>query len=234
MKLAISTGVWKRPEVFELFARGVHKIEQEFVNQCDIITIVAGSEGEQSKTMVEKHGFKYVEMPNQPLAEKFNMTLTMAKIYQVDYVLCLGSDDIIHPDLFDVYLKAMQRGVDYIGFLDMYFWDTVSNKSAYWGGYRESYREGCTAGAGRCLSARVLNEWDWKIWENKHNDVLDTSFDEKLRSTKHSRSILRLKDWGLYALDIKSSTNMTPFKLWDNTRYVDTEPLLKEFGYLWK
>ncbi len=230
MKIAIVTGIWKRFEVFEMFAKGVHELEK--IKGIELITIVAGSEGVKSKKIVEKHNFHYIEMPNQPLAAKMNSTLSMAKDMNVDYVLCLGSDDIIHVDLMKKYIELMSQDFDFVGVLDFYFYDTISRTSIYWGGYRDKRRIDHTCGAGRLLSKRLLDKWNWIIWENKHSHVLDNSFQEKLTATPHSSYIFSLQAFDLFGLDIKSETNMTPFALWDNTNYIENNIIFEKFKFL--
>lgn len=197
-----------------------------------IVTVVAGSERELSKNLVEKHNFLYIEIPNQPLAEKVNAPLLIAKDLNVDYVLCLGSDDIIHPDLMLKYIELMKKGFDFIGILDFYFLEIESKKTSYWGGYRDFRRIGHTCGAGRILSKNLLNQWSWHIWENKQSNVLDNSMQDKLSTTKHTSCTFKLKDYDLYGLDIKSSVNMTPFALWDNTNYIEKNIIFDKFKYL--
>jgi hypothetical protein len=230
MKIAIVTAVWRRHDIFELFAKGIHELEK--IKGVELITIVAGSERELSKRLVEKHNFLYIEIPNQPLAEKVNAPLLLAKDLNVDYVLCLGSDDIIHPDLMLKYIELMKQGLDFIGVLDFYFYDTNTKKCAYWGGYRGQNRSNHTCGAGRILSKRLLNLWGWHVWENKQSNMLDNSMQDKLINTPHSSCIFFLKDYGLFALDIKSSVNMTQFKLWDNTKYIEKNIIFDKFKYL--
>lgn len=224
-RLAICTAIWKRYEIFELFANATKKLKH---NDLEIIVIVAGSDGDESKQVVEKHGFIYIEIENDPLATKMNATTILAAELNCDYVLCVGSDDVITNELLDVYAKQMIKSIDYVAVLDWYFYDTISNKFAYWGGYIDS-RKGHTCGAGRLISMRLLNEWKNQPWEIKHSKVLDNSMQEKLKKTKHSSFIFSLKDLNVYAFDIKSNVNMTPFELWENTFYVDNLEIKKQY-----
>lgn len=224
------TGVWKRPEVFEMFAKGVHHLNAE-IEDLNLEVICAGSEGEKSRKMVEAHGFHYIEIPNKPLAVKMNATTLKAKELDSDYVICMGSDDIIHPDLMREYLKWMQKKTDFIGVTDFYFYDTESGKSLYWGGYRERYRLNVTAGAARVISKQLMNRWDWMPWFTKHDDFLDNSMQGRIRG---KIKILNMKSLGLYGLDIKSSTNMTPFEAWDNTEFIDSDIIKEKFDYLFE
>jgi hypothetical protein len=232
IKVVIVTAVWKRPEIFELFAKSCRVLIEQ-ISESDIEIVVAGSEGLRSRKMVEQYGFHYVEVPNDPLATKHNAAMLKARTLKPDYVLCVGSDDLIPPDLFREYLVHMKAGIDFIGVTDFYFYDTASGKSAYWGGYRDPRRIGHTAGAGRVISARLLSLWDWKPWEIRDSKVLDNSMQNKLRTTPHSALTFSLKEKGLFALDVKSSTNMTPFQLWDNTVYILDSKLKKHFPYVW-
>lgn len=227
-RLAIVTACWKRPEIFEMFAVATKKLKHP---DLEIIVIVSGSEGIKSKQMVEKHGFIYIEIHNDPLATKMNATTIVANQLSCDYVLCVGSDDLITNELLCVYAEQINLQVDYVAVLDWYFYDTISKKMSYWGGYTDSRRIGHTCGAGRLISARLMNQWNWQPWQIKHSKVLDNSMQHKLTTTPHTSFIFSLKQFNLYAFDIKSNINMTPFELWENTSYIkdpNAEKILKQ------
>lgn len=233
IKIAIVTAIWKRPEVFKLFCKGIRQFwSKRYHDKVVVDVFIAGSEGDISRRLVqgELPVANYVEIKNDPLARKMNAALQLARGY--DFALCVGSDDVIHPDLFDRYIAAAERGIDFVGVLDFYFWDTKTRKAAYWGGYREKYRQGMTCGAGRMFSARLLDQWNWKIWNDEHSRILDNSSDEKLRGINHSSEIFSLRETGLFGLDIKSPENMTPFELWDNTHFIDSEIITTKFDFL--
>lgn len=229
MKIAIVTAVWQRPEVFEMFAKGVKHLQQN--TQHELITIVSGSEGQRSRTMVERQGFVYIEIPNNPLAVKHNAAVLKAREYGVDYVLFMGSDDIVSPGLLSVYDRYIVRGYDFMGVTDFYFYDVVTKKGSYWGGYLDN-RKGHTAGAARLISKRLLNAWGWQPFEVKDSHVLDNSVQDKLRYINHLSVVVNMKDHGVFALDIKSSVNMTKFELWPNTQIIDTQIIKNQFPYL--
>lgn len=243
IKLAIVTSVWKRQDIFAMFFEGVKNL----IKNCpdfEIQLIVSGSI-QCDKESYADIGFsfkkfidwspkimRYIEIPNHPLAAKVNATTYACRDLGVDYVLCMGSDDIISPELLNEYAPFMRNGIDFIGITDCYFYDTISGKSIYWGGYREPYRKGHTVGAFRALSARLLSQWDWMPWENKDSKVLDKSMQDKLKVTPHSIETFSIKEKGLFALDVKSATNMTPFALWDNSEYIDSKIIKEKFDYI--
>jgi hypothetical protein len=221
LKIAFVTGMWKRENIFTIFAEGIKLLKKEFP-RADIQCFVAGSEGAVSETQAKKYGFEYVEVPNQPLGVKFNAASLLAKKWQPDYCMMLGSDDLIAPYLMGLYIQQMQEHIDYTYITDCFFYDTVTRKASYWGGYTKPFNKGHAAGIGRCLSARLMDAMNWQPWlTDKLHHLLDTSMDEKLKRINHTRKELRVNEGKTMALDIKSDVNMTPFKLWDNTEYID-------------
>lgn len=229
IKLCICTAIWGRHEVFKLFAKGVHKLK---TNDVDLKVIVSGSEGTVSRETVESEGFIYIETPNTPLSKKHNEAIKKAREFNPDYVMLTGSDDVLSPDAFKIYIEQIRKGIDFIGITDFYFWDTSTKRAAYWGGYRDKIRTGHTCGAFRCFSKRLMNIWQWQPFEVRHSHVLDNSTQIKLQQVKHTHYIFSLKQKGVFGVDIKSEINMTPFKLWDNTTYIDGTIIKNKFTFL--
>jgi hypothetical protein len=227
MVVSFVTGMWKRPEVFEIFAKGIKHIQ----NNTPIIVhcIVSGSEGSTSRNQAEKYGFHYIETNNYPLSDKMNQPLQIAKKLNSDYVICLGSDDVIELKLFNEYLYWMNKGYDFIGLLDFYFLNLPKNKSVYWRGYRGS-RKGDTVGAVRCLSKWLLDQMNWELWQNGLMKGLDASMKRKLADLNYREKKIRLKDLGLYAMDIKTEENITEFKQYDNSVFIDATALKSKFN----
>lgn len=223
MKISIITAVWKRPQVFEMFAKGIKALN------VDIRVIVAGSEGETSRKMVESHGFEYIEVANSPLSNKMNAASLAAK--GSDYVICMGSDDVIQPILMQQYLLWMGQGYDFIGSTDYYFYDLKTKKAAYWGGYINRGRRGETVGAGRIFSKKLMNRCDWKLWSDGVDKGLDST--SKL-NIKGRIKKFRLKQLGMYAIDIKSDENITKFELWPNTTYIDAKLIEDSFSHIFE
>lgn len=227
MRIAIVTAVWRRPEVFKMFAEGVKVLQSHFHGRLEIICCVAGSESFQSRTMVEAYNnFFYTELPNHPLHAKFNQATRLAYKLNADYCLMLGSDDIIGINLMERYFHLMQHGIDYAYLTDCYFFDTVTKKGLYWGGYISRLNRGKGAGIGRLISKNALDKINWICWPPGYDRVLDTGFDKQMDKLRCSKVEINLKREKLFALDIKSSTNMTPFDQWENSFFLDGQKIL--------
>lgn len=203
--IGIVTCMWKRHEIFRVFAEGIKRLESKF----NITTMVVGSEGKKSRELVEKYGFKYIEHPNLPLGKKFNAGLLALQGTSVDYVMVMGSDDVISSSLVEKYLAHMTKGVDVIGILDMYVYYVKNKKLYYWGGYGK-IRSGEPIGLARCISRNVLNKLNWKLWDDKLNKSLDFSMWQKIKGYK--RQTINLNISGTFAVDIKGAISMTAFK----------------------
>lgn len=241
IRLAIVTSAWKRLDVLQMFAKGVENL----IKKCtdfDITLIVSASVQDETEltndnlksvfSAIPKDKLILIEIPNEPLAAKVNATTYACKKRDFHYVFCVGSDDIASPELLNEYAVYMRKGIDFIGVTDCYFYDTVSGESLYWGGYHEEYRRGFTVGAFRAISTHLLSKWDFMPWGNRDSLNLDHSMQHKLRKTPHSFYVFSLKQKNLFALDIKSNINITPFHKWDNADFFDSETLLKHFSYV--
>lgn len=228
-KLTIVSAVWRRPEIFDLFADGIDLLKNKFKGRIDITVSVAGSE-RSAKKMVEDRGFSYVNTPNHPLGQKMNKALLNSVKLQPDFIMWLGSDDIITPELMEHYYLEMEKGTDYTYLMDFYFYDTVTKKAFYWKGYRRTRMAGYSCGAGRMVSRRVLEIVKWRLWYNdKYHDLLDTSMDVLIKDIPMSKQKFYLRDLKCFAVDIKSAINMTNFVMWDNTLPRDGKKMLFDF-----
>jgi hypothetical protein len=231
IKIAIITAMWKRPEVFRLFAMQVQYLQ--FIYGANRIKcFVAGSEGEISEAAAMHYGFTYVEHENKPISKKLDAACQLAREWNPDYCLMLGSDDLVGITMMEMYLReALENKTDYLYTLDCYFYDIVSKRSLYWGGYRSSNNRGHACGAGRMLSNKLMEAMDWTPWKPAHTNarldgLLDTAMDYQMAGIEHTQKAFNLRDENAYMVDIKSSTNMTPFRKWDNTDFVDSAPML--------
>lgn len=231
MHITICTAVWKRPEIFALFARGVELLRSS--SHATISVVVAGSEGPRSRRMVEQWPYHYIETENNPLSNKMNATVLRAKALQSDYVLCMGSDDILHPNLFALLERKMREGIDFIGLTDFYFYHIPTRKAMYWGGYRRGPRKGQTVGAGRVLSAKLLNQLGWKPWGSGLDKMLDMSMLNNIKATEHTAYSFSCMAHGVHGVDLKSETNLTPFANWDNSCIIDNHLIKHNFPDVW-
>ena len=200
--IGIATAVYKRPEIFKIWAKNV--------KHCfpDALVSVAYSEG-YYKDIIENYGFIAVYHENQPLGYKFNAAI-LALENKVDNIITTGSDDIV-SDALASYYKA-NTSFDYVAFYDCFFHSVELNKTKYWGGYTIPRRVGEPIGAGKMVSAKVMNELNWRPFP-AINKSLDWHYHHSIINIdnieiKHSY-LAEIKD--AYLIDLKSEINMNAF-----------------------
>jgi len=241
VKLLILTCVWKRHELSRLFFYYYNRLGKKLSDVIDIQIIAVGSEGETSQSICEEHGAHYIEYPNQPLSDKWQAGLDYARSFDFDALVVLGSDDFICENTLMFYSKQVSKGALFLGFQDCYLHDFYSKKTIYWKGYgtsniqqSQSHRVGETIGLGRVLRRDLLEFMDFDLWQGMNaNKSLDGIMKNKIVNKTGFLPIkpehgfylrlndedyvfgmlsFRLKDLGLFGVDVKVSDNVTAFE----------------------
>lgn len=201
IKLVIGTMMWGRFELFQFWCDHIKRLQKE-CPEIEIIPISVGSEGYKSKSICESNGIHYLEHENLPLRNKANARLKFAKQFNPDYIMFLGSDDIISTSLLKEYHTHMLDGVHILEVMDLYYFDRISKRSAYCEGYISKRRKGEPMAVARCISSYVAEEFNWELWNTNINSSPDANINKNLRSTIFSNFRLNIKNKHL-VLDIK-------------------------------
>ncbi len=118
---------------------------------------------------------------NEPLGAKWNAGMDSLRALDVDGVLVLGSDDLINEGLLSAWRTELKAGTPLAGLLDLFVVRRGDSRALYWPGYPEGPRFGETVGAGRLLSAELLDRVDWRPWPDEVNRRLDGAMMTRLR-----------------------------------------------------
>jgi len=202
--------VWRRPELTAIFIEQLRRLREKH----DIISIVVASNGERfRKTHVIDH-------PNFPLGEKLNAGIKEAMRIGCTHVLLLGSDDFISDSLAEFYVRqAKESRFQMVGFLDCFFYDTKSKAFTYWSGYTGE-REGELIGAGKMISRDILDLCNGNLFVSAQNRSMDASMSIQMSPFGVKTGRFRCRHIG-EMVDVKDSHNITPFKMWPNSRNAD-------------
>jgi hypothetical protein len=185
----------------------------------------------KNKTLDKKMEYIYVE--NQPLGQKYQLSVEFCKIYYPYGVIRLGSDDILTKNYVSNIVKYI-RDYDIIGKKDWLIYDGPNDtlekfiynhklsNDGYWGktnNFLKVYKYnkvGITKemspdipfviGTGRCLSYRLLNKVDWKVYPIQRRDALDTYSLFKLMC--EGAKNITLSDKSFYIVSYKGAHNM--------------------------
>ena len=214
MKVVVLCAMWKRHEVFKIWANNI--------KQLGVDVVVVGSEGAISKNLC--NDFDYVEYKNKPLSNKWNAGLShLLKNHQFDYVLILGSDDIVTPNYIDLFSNHLINGMT--GRTDSFQFNLITKKCGYFSGYK-NYRRGETVGAGRFIDIKTIKKLNGALWDDGLNMSLDFSMVTKMKKAKIPIKGVQIKDMGVIGMGIKGKLNMNKF---NPHRFVDPSSILKQF-----
>ena len=214
-KIVIGTLLWKRHAVFRAWAEALIDVAT-----APYEVVVAGSEGEASRELVESYGFHYLETPNRPLGAKANARLEACRELEPDFVILCGSDDIVSAKTFAYYRERADEGVDEVTINDIYYINAHTGAVVYSCGYIDS-RRGEPVAPWRMLSAAMCEALGWNAWDPDERLFLDTHSAKRLKQIPHSEHRIFIRDQSLFVCDIKSRVNLTPWEIRDNWTSVE-------------
>ncbi len=112
MKILAFVAVWKRPEITRRCFEGIKRLN---------IPLFAVVSEDWAEDLCKEFKAKYIRTPNKPLGRKLNKGLEKALEQDFDYLLTIGSDNLINPELLKVYDYYMKKGTGLIGVDKLYF-----------------------------------------------------------------------------------------------------------------
>lgn len=124
MKIKLLIALWRRPEITRICFDGVRRL-QKFI---DIDPICIYSEHD-SKALCDEYGFESYYHDNLPLGKKLNFGLSMALQSEWDYLMQIGSDDILNEKIFDYYKPFIENDVKAFGIKSVHFYNCIDKKS---------------------------------------------------------------------------------------------------------
>lgn len=154
----------------------------------------------------KKHGYYFVIHDNCPLGLKFNFGVRSCKELPFDYMLHVGDDDFLSPLAWDHYKEYIEKGEDYFGFREVYFYSPESRRAVR---FRYPEKSGKVIGAGRMMSRNAIVKADWKLWDNHINNCMDGSSDKHL--AVHGITSKQIVSADPCIVDVKTGVNIWDF-----------------------
>ena len=143
-KILILLPIWKRENITRICLDNLKELKKEF--NIDVLCVVSE---QWSKVAAFEYGFKYVEAPNDCLGTKMNIGIKEAMRYKFDYLMNLGSDDIITKELFKLYEPYLEKNIDMFGITKVTFIDSVGKEA-------KEFDYKILIGAGRCIKKEAI------------------------------------------------------------------------------
>lgn len=180
-----------------------HTIRRLYVKNGCYKVIVSG-DGPEEKKLCESLGAVWTPRRNKPLGLKWNSAFEVAKDYNPDAVLFVGSSDWICSDWISIMRPYVEQygfaGVPGCSLADIA--ETV--RVCHWPGYDgyRAERADETIGIGRMLSRRLCEAMDWLPFDSALDNSLDRSM--KDRAAKFGFTDYMVMDSRLNALSLST------------------------------
>jgi len=224
--------VWGRPAVLRIVLKMipswvtaivfVASPEDRFFS--DILDVIKDYEGRRSLVL----------HINKPLATKLNYGVKCSlELYEYDYLMNIGSDDVIQPNMLNAYRKELikegykQWPTDVMFGCNAADWVSFQHNKAY----RIKYYDipdviKIIIGAGRLTSRDIVERCGGNMNNPMRNGGLDTDSQMMVQNTYKSKT-MRFNLEG-YVLDIKTNTNINKFESLQGANLMMDEITLKQ------
>lgn len=158
MKFAFLTINNRRPMIFNLFCASIKRLRKDIGYDFPVVCV----SGLEDKKICANYGITHITHANSPATEKWNLGMVALRELHPEYVVVMGSDDIMSTDTLKALVEQMKLGFDMIGLNEVYVYD---GDGAYQKGMLKHYVSGKVLGVGKCLHSRVLDEINWRGWQ---------------------------------------------------------------------
>lgn len=158
------------------------------------------------KPLCKKYGIEHVMYKNQPLGEKKNFGLSVAMKKEFDFMIEIGSDDLLKTEFLELY--PFDNHV--FGLRDFIILNSETGECR-----RHSDRE-AMYGLGRAISKEALTKCK-QLWKDKSMQGLDNS--SMFTLAKMGFGERRHSSAEPLAIDIKSEENIWPFNYLNGIEY---------------
>jgi hypothetical protein len=215
-KILVVTAMYGRHDLTKIVLHYYAEIKRGFEMQL----LCVGSEGEKSKSLAEECGWDYIEAKNNPVSQKFNALFKESEKYDYDFMVLIGSDDLISPEIFQYYERTVTKETKHLlGLKDLYFYSIQNDEAVHFQGYPPPSPK--TIGAGRVFSRWVMERMNFTPWnDEKVNRGLDSSCTVQMRKRGIEEIAIPMMQTGGVAVDIKH-----PLVSLTNYKYLQNHPI---------
>ena len=148
IRILLYFAVHQRIEILKVCLQGIKRLQRYDKKRFEIIPFAVCSTQEESNVLLHFE-IPHIIHPNQPLGEKKNAGLRAALTLEWDYLMELGSDDLLKNELLDLYYPKFVNGEMTWGLNACYFYEVGTHKV----GIHENHYP---IGAGRCFKRDVF------------------------------------------------------------------------------
>lgn len=158
MRLLVFLAVWKRPEITEICFMGIDRLRKNSRFPIEALAVISE---ESMIQLCEKYNIRWTFYKNDPVGEKKNHGLNEAMKFEWDYLLEIGSDDLVKDELLELYAPFFGK-YDLFGTKDAVIINSAD-------GMCRRLKSDTTYGLGRCISRKALQcSYGVDVLANEH------------------------------------------------------------------
>lgn len=152
VKILLFFAVWQRPEILQICCEGVKRLCSYKPEKFDITPFAVASPDDPAIQVLEKYEIPFTLAPNDFLGKKKNIGLkTALENVSFDFMLEMGSDDLISNKLLDLYEHLFAEEKLCWGPDSCYFVNAENGQIAKW-------KTDLVIGAGRVVHRSVIEK----------------------------------------------------------------------------
>jgi len=211
MKILLLIAAWQRHETARITYQQLMQVETEWNNLgITLIPLVICSNSEDA-ALANSFGFITYYHKNSPLGEKMNAGLKRALEFKCDYIMQLGSDDLLDANLINFYLDPLLRKSPFFGLSSLYFYDQQGDRL-------KELQLTNVIGAGRCIRRDICEfmSENFGLWYYRTEKGLDNDSEARIYDFMgfEQHRVQYIKTPTPMILDIKDGENLHSFDDW--------------------
>jgi len=206
-KIIVMTAIYKRPQILKLFLKAYKRFEDAAPSYVNVKLVCIVSEEDkyynQIINLLGERNIDIIKYYNDNIGEKHTAGVNYIKgKYKFDYLMNIGSDDLINPDIWKLYDDYLRYDVKYFG-LNRFFIKEGDEIMSF------KTKNDLIVGGCRMIHFDIIK----RLWDmyGKQNGGLDTESDKRIKQLGYIPVIINTKK--CYCLDLKSPTNINSFEM---------------------
>ena len=192
-----------RPKVFKLFCASMKRLRTQVGIDFPVVCV----SGIEDRKTCDEYGIGHIVQANKPVSRKFDTACKYMQALGLEYVIVMGSDDIMSTSLLKSLISEMNKGISLIGIKELYFYGTEKNFK----GKLLYIRLTSLAGVCRTIHKSILDKVDWMPWNADKGWGMDGLMMKRIRPYVTTQSVVE----GLVC-DVKSDCNLNRFSYWNS------------------
>ena len=201
VKFGLMTISYRRPQVLHLFLASIKRLREEI--DIEFPAVVVGDE--EHKALCEDYGVYHITQTNHPATAKWNTGVNFLMWADCDYIVIMGSDDIMSTDLLKNLIVEMNKGVDIIGINTVYFY---AGDGKYKGALLKCTSPKHILGVARCIRRGIIEEVG-VLWNKDRSWGMDHIILQNIMP--HLKTYAMVEG---VCVDIKTHESLNRFQFW--------------------